>query len=122
MIKNQEINIYVVDDDVEVGTAITLLLRSEGFNVEKFLSGRNAISDMTIRIPDLVLLDYMLPGENVEDLIPRFRKKGRSDLPIILMSASLDAARSAKNYSVQDFLAKPFAREDVITAINKIVV
>jgi len=122
MIKNDEINIFVVDDDVEVGTILSLLLRGEGFVVDKFMSGKNALSSISFKIPDLILLDYMLPGENVEELIPQFRKKGRKDLPIILMSASSDAPRAARKFGIKDFLAKPFSRDEVIYAIKKIVV
>jgi len=113
--------ILVIDDDVEVATTLYLLLNSEGYIVSKFISGREALADVSLTVPDIILLDYMLPGENVDDLIPRFRRKAGSDIPIILMSASFDAAHAARKLPVQRFLAKPFSREELIRAIHSIV-
>ena len=97
--------IYVIDDDGAIASVLDLILTAEGFSVDVFLTGREAVRQLDRKVPDVVLLDYMLPGENIEKVIARIRDVAGKNLPIILMSAHLGAQKEMQKLSLSDFLA-----------------
>lgn len=111
--------IFVVDDDSSIGDILTMMLELEGFNVNAFSAGRDGIERAKKEKPDLVLLDYFLPGENAEDIIKNLRNNVGPDLPILLMSASAQGEDIAKELDVNEFIAKPFQREILLSAIGR---
>lgn len=116
---NQGKKIYVVDDDVSIGEIVTMLLELEGYKVNSFSAGKDGIEKAKKDKPDLLLLDYFLPGEKAEDIIINMRNVVDEKLPILLMSANSDAGRIADKLSVNEFIAKPFHRERLLEAIER---
>jgi DNA-binding response OmpR family regulator len=111
--------ICVVDDDLSIGEIISQILELEGFDVHSYKAGREGIEKSKQSKPDLLLLDYFLPGENAEDIVRNFRKNFGDGFPIILMSASRQAEEQAKLLEVDEFIAKPFHREGLLNAIER---
>ncbi len=110
--------IFVVDDDESIGDVVSQMLEMEGFEVHSFLRAKDSIAQLKQEEPDLVLLDYFLPGESAADTIYNIKTK-RSDTPIVLMSASVQAANHAKSLPVSEFVSKPFQREVLIEAVRR---
>ncbi|HVF69842.1 MAG TPA: response regulator [Xanthomonadales bacterium] len=117
--ENQGKRIFVVDDDLSIGEIVKMLLELEGYNVNSFLAGKDGIERAKNEKPDLVLLDYFLPGEKAEEIIENMRRTVDENLPIVLMSANADALSLSKNLAVNEFIAKPFHREKLLEAIER---
>ncbi len=116
---NQAKKIFVVDDDASIGEILSMLLEMEGYNVASFNTGRAGVGKAKQEKPDLVLLDYFLPGENAEDIITNMRNAAGANLPILLMSASSQAEQMAQKLAVNEFIPKPFQREILLKAIDR---
>lgn len=109
--------VFVVDDDESIGEVVSQILELEGFSVKSFVAGKESVAQMKNEKPDLVLLDYFLPGENAEDTIKSIRNASGEKVPIVLMSASIQAEERAKSLPVSEFVSKPFQREALVNAI-----
>lgn len=110
-------NVCVVDDDLSIGEVISAMLEIEGYHVNFYKSGREGLDFVKENKPDLVLLDYFLPGESAEDIVKNLRSAAGDSLPIILMSASRQAEQAASELEVSEFIAKPFQREALLDAL-----
>lgn len=111
--------IFIIDDDTAIRDILTSILEGEQYGTQAFPSGRMALKQVEEVKPDLILLDYYLPDESAESIIEEFRMKLGSDLPILLMSAHLQALEAAKRLALKDFLAKPFQLETILQAVRR---
>lgn len=109
----------MVDDDNAIGEVVSQMLEMEGFAVKTFTNGKDSIEKISGENPDLILLDYFLPGENAEQTIREIKDNAQGSLPIILMSASVQAADKAKKLAVSEFIPKPFQRQALIDVIRR---
>ena len=110
--------ILVVDDEKSQRELLSKVL-SKSFAVETVESLKEAMDRARAEIPDLVILDYDLGDESGIDGIRRFRELGES-LPVIMLTGHGDAdlVRDAISEGVVEFVLKPFANEDLISAIR----
>lgn len=111
--------IFIIDDDAAIRDILTSILEGEQYYSDGFCSGKIALKSAKQKKPDLILLDYYLPDERAEEIVDSFRTEVDADLPILLMSAHLNASEVAKRLALKDFLAKPFQLEAVIEAVRK---
>lgn len=77
--------IAVIEDDEPIGNLLEEALQGEGYGVLRAYSGTEAQYLLAQHIPDLVLLDLMLPGRSGEELLPLLR-----GVPVIVVSAKAD--------------------------------
>ena len=117
--KNKAKKISVIDDDLSIGEIVAAILELEGYVVNSYNSGKEGIEGAKKQKPDMILLDYFLPGENAQDVVLNLRGLLGEDLPIILMSASRQAEEFAKNMKIDEFIAKPFHREGLLDAVER---
>ena len=100
--------IYIADDEENIRVLIKTFLENEGYEVKSFQNGTEIRKAFEERIPDLVILDVMMPGIDGLRLCTEFRKK--SGVPIIIVSAKdapLDKV-TGLTLGCDDYLAKPF--------------
>lgn len=116
---HQSKKIFVIDDDVSIGEILSMMLEMEGYTVNSFNSGKSGVARAHAEKPDIVLLDYFLPGERAENIIKNLRKAVGKDMPILLMSASRQAEEKAEELAVNEFIAKPFHREKLLESIAR---
>ena len=121
MIKFTEL---IVDDEVAIRDMIRISLEHAGFNV---ISAKNA-SEAYIKIidlkPDLVLLDWMLPGGSGIELARRLRRDDiTQDLPIIMLTAraSEDNMVQGLDEGADDYVVKPFSPKELIARIRSVL-
>jgi CheY-like chemotaxis protein len=112
--------ILIVDDDEGVQQSLANLLRDEGYQVETVNDGRAALHRLEAGPrPSVILLDLMMPlMDGIE-----FRSRQLSDsrianIPIIVMSASPTARRTAERLAAADCLPKPMSFDDLIRAVQ----
>ena len=91
-------SILVVDDDAPAGDLVAALLRHFGYRTSCASSGDAALEQLgDVALPDLVLLDMMMPGMNGIEVLQRIRNNERTaDLPVVMYSALDDEEWRAK--------------------------
>ena len=119
---NKEIKIALVEDDENLRFLVTERLQSEGYKVLEAANGDDAEKVILNEQPDIVLLDWMLPGKQGSEVCRDVRKAGY-DKQVIMMTAKgqdIDKIEAYK-FGVSDYIIKPF-NMDVLVALldNKI--
>ncbi|CAM4094911.1 response regulator [Gillisia limnaea] len=114
--------ILVVDDDSGIGEMLKTLLEFYEYQVtvtEKPDEAEDLIVKNNI---DLVLLDMLISGVNGTDVCAGIRKnEATANTPVIMMSALHDAGDKCKKAGANDFIAKPFEMDFLITRINSVL-
>ncbi len=113
--------ILVLDDDADILEIISYILKDKGYQVETLESGEDIFSAIREFHPDLVLMDVML-GNMDGRLICRELKhhSDTSSLPVILISASHDLAKSLRQEGApNDFIAKPFDVDNLVKKVEQ---
>ena len=112
--------IYIVDDDESVRTIVMRYLEREGFEVRCFSTGEQAQSAMDEKMPDMLVLDIMLPGMSGYDLCKWIRV--RSDLPIIMVSARDEEVDRILGLELgsDDYLSKPFSPRELVARVRTV--
>jgi len=116
--------VLVVEDEPSIAELIMVNLRHHGYQTRWAADGVQAQRMLLDQMPDLILLDWMLPGENGVALARRWRKDARSrDVPIIMLTArSEEADRVAGlDAGADDYLAKPFSTRELLARMRAVL-
>ena len=110
--------VLVVDDDTALAEMIGIVLRSEGFETEFCGDGLHAVQAFRRTNPDLVLLDWMLPGKDGPEICREIRAD--SGVPIIMLTAKTDTQDVVKGLEAgaDDYIPKPFKPQELVARIN----
>jgi DNA-binding response OmpR family regulator len=112
--------IMIADDDPGIVDAVGMLLEFEGYHVSATVDGATVL-DMQEELPDLLLLDIWMSGEDGRDICRQLKAThSTKNIPIIMISASRDIAGSAMQAGADDFLAKPFEMDVLLSKIEKL--
>lgn len=107
--------ILVIDDDPAIGDVLQLMLEDAGYEVEIQMNGQ-AVQYMQEPFPDLLFLDIRVSGTDGRNICHFLKSQPATRyIPIVLLSAHQDIQRIAREAGADDFLAKPFAMEDVLS-------
>lgn len=116
--------IYIVEDDVEVREMETYALKSSGFDVMAFECGKAMDEQVKTRVPDLFILDIMLPGEDGLNILKRLRvQENTKDIPVIMLTAKgteLDKVKGL-DLGADDYIAKPFGVLEFISRVRAVL-
>jgi FixJ family two-component response regulator len=115
--------IYVVDDDLSVRNALTVLLKVHGFRIETFSCAADFLTFKHPLISSCLLLDVQLPDLNGPALQEIMAEKAL-DIPIVFITGygSIPISVKAMKGGAVDFLPKPFTEKDLLNAIERAVV
>lgn len=111
--------ILVVDDDPSILELTTSVLLDEGYEVIPAAGGAQALKIATTQRLDCILLDMRMPDVSGWDVARELKAHGFR-IPIIVITASPDAARSAREIGADGFVEKPFTITDLIDAVEKL--
>ncbi|MDN5285982.1 MAG: response regulator [Mucilaginibacter sp.] len=119
---NKEIKIALVEDDENLRFLVAERLQSEGYKVLEADNGDDAESMILEEQPDIVLLDWMLPGKPGSQVCANIREKGYDKLIIMMTAKAQDVDKiEAYNFGVSDYITKPFNMDVLVAMIdNKI--
>lgn len=121
--KNNQIkHILVCDDIVDNSLLLQIILVAAGYTVDVAYSGKAALEKMEFKIPDLLLLDFMMPGMNGYQVIQHIKQESRQYFfPIVLMSAHSPSEIGRECLQLIDgFIPKPLEIETLIDLIQSL--
>ena len=108
--------IQIVDDDIRNTRLLEAQLKSEGYEVMCAFSGEECIEQLKERLPDLILLDIMMPGMSGFDVAGRLKADVRTrNIPVIMVTAldDRDSRLHALHMGAEEFLNKPVDRSEL---------
>ncbi|HUB75246.1 MAG TPA: response regulator transcription factor [Solirubrobacteraceae bacterium] len=114
--------LLVVDDDPSVREALALVLDLHGFEVSIAEDGREAIRTLAVAPPDAVILDVLMPGLDGLEVCRRIRATG-DRTPVLMLTARSEVSERVAGLEAgaDDYLAKPFAREELIARLRALL-
>ncbi|MDD5194689.1 MAG: response regulator [Candidatus Omnitrophica bacterium] len=114
--------IYIVDDDISVCRALSLLLKAHGFKVEPFSRAADFLAFKHPKVPSCLILDLRLPDINGLALQEIMVSEGLT-IPIIFISGhgSIPKSVKAMKGGAIDFLPKPFTKKELLNAIERAI-
>ncbi|HEX8986483.1 MAG TPA: phosphate regulon transcriptional regulator PhoB [Rhodocyclaceae bacterium] len=116
--------ILVVEDEPAIQALISVNLRRAGHEVIAALDAESARRHVDEALPDLILLDWMLPGMSGLDLARRLRSEPRTrDVPIIMLTARGEEADKVQGLTVgaDDYVTKPFSPKELLARIQAVL-
>jgi DNA-binding response OmpR family regulator len=116
-----EIKIILVDDEPEILTLVRDYLSREGFNVLTAINGTEGMELIERENPDLVLLDWMLPGMSGLEMCRRLRET--STIPIIMLTAKSEEIDRVLGleFGADDYIVKPFSLRELAARIKTVL-
>lgn len=114
--------VYVLEDNKDIGYILELLLVNEGYVVEVFANVESMRVKLEEQLPDLFLLDIMLPDGNGLALCQEIKEDpSKKHIPVLMMSANMDPKLVAPEIETDGFIAKPFNLDDVAARLKDLL-
>ena len=116
--------ILVVDDEPDLLTLVTYNLTNENFEVEETTDGEEAMTMIDERLPDLLLLDWMLPRLSGIEICRRLRQSpSTKTLPIIMLTARSEEHDRIRglNCGADDYISKPFSPNELVARVKAVL-
>jgi two-component system, sensor histidine kinase and response regulator len=113
--------ILIVDDIAFNRTVLTKILSKSGHELAIAISGEQALAQVEIFAPDVILLDFMMPGMNGLDVLRALKGDGRfREIPVIFLTASdeMESMTDAFNAGAVDYITKPFKAAELNARVN----
>ena len=117
-------HILVVEDEQALGLLLSYNLEAEGFTVERVERGDEAEVRLNEVAPDLVILDWMLPGVSGLEICRRLRaREATRTLPVIMLTARGEEAERVRGLSVgaDDYVVKPFSVPELMARVRSLL-
>jgi DNA-binding response OmpR family regulator len=113
--------ILVVEDDPRTSASIALYLRHDGFDVVTAADGASALEEAGRAMPDLVVLDLMLPGVDGLEVCRAVRSS--SDVPVIMLTARSTEEDKLRGLGVgaDDYVTKPFSPRELVARVHAVL-
>jgi two-component system, OmpR family, response regulator VicR len=114
-------HVLLVDDEAPLRESLTYTLMKEGYKVSTAADGLSALKQFHKQVPDIILLDLMLPG--VDGMEVCWRIRAFSDIPIVMLTAKdQDIDKSwGLEAGANDYITKPFNTRDLLTRIKAVL-
>ena len=109
-------DVLIVDDDPAIVSFLAVVLTDAGYHVRSAYDAAGAMRALDTDRPDLILLDYAMPRVSGRDVLLQIRTTDMSDIPIIIMSATVRAERCMQEGATA-FLPKPFEVDELLACL-----
>src|SRR5436189_2429781 len=116
--------ILVVEDDQDIGQLVGRYLDKAGFTTEIVASGRDALTTIGAKPPDLVVLDLMLPQVDGLEICRALRASDKTAaIPIIMLTARAEESERIVGLEMgaDDYLAKPFSPNELVARVRALL-
>ena len=116
--------VLLVEDEAALATMLRYNLEKQGFRVEEAVDGQEALTRIAESVPDIVLLDWMLPVMSGIEVCRQIRRRPATrDLPVIMVTARTedqDAVRGL-NTGADDYITKPFSMDALLARMRALL-
>ena len=113
--------ILIADDEEQLALAVKIRLQSKGYQVLTAPDGREALEQIAQQRPDLVILDILMPVMDGYSCLREInRRYGRSQIPILVLTARDRMKDLFELEGIADYVIKPFDHEDLLVRIERI--
>jgi DNA-binding response OmpR family regulator len=122
-----EINkkVVYIEDESEMIDLVRLILSRKGYDVIGANSGREGLDAIRQKLPDLVLLDLMMPDMDGWDVYQQMKSvEATRDIPVIVITAkaqSIDKVLGLHIAKVDDYISKPFSPQELVESVEKVI-
>ena len=116
--------IYIVEDDESIREIETIALKNSNYIVSAFENAKEFYKKLDELVPDLILLDVMLPDESGYDIVRKLRKRpATQNIPIIMVTAKTTGMDMIKGLDggADDYIKKPFSIMELITRVKALL-
>ena len=117
-------SILVVEDDKAIREMLTMFLSANKYEVSTAVDGKQALNQLYQSVPDLLLLDWMLPDMDGIDLIPQIREvSALKDLPILMLTAKAEETDKITGLKTgaDDYMTKPVSLQELDARIHALI-
>ncbi len=111
-------SIALVDDDQNILTSVSIALEAEGFTVRSYSNGADALSALTARPVDLIILDIKMPRMNGIEMLEQLRR--HSNVPVIFLTSKDEEEDEIEGLRIgaDDYIKKPFSQRLLVQRIR----
>lgn len=116
--------IYIVEDDHSIRELEIYALKNAAFDAKGFTDGKELFAAMEQRIPELILLDIMLPGDDGLTVLKKIRESAQySGIPVMMVTAKTNEIDAVKGLDMgaDDYIAKPFRVMELVSRVKAIL-
>jgi two-component system response regulator VicR len=117
--------IMVIDDEPDLLEVVKLILESDGYQVVTAGSGQEALNVIEKDMPDLVLLDIIMPRMDGWEVFSRIKSNPKTEnIPVIMLTAKdqrIDKLIGLHVVRVNDYITKPFGRAELLERIKRVL-
>lgn len=116
--------VLIAEDEETIVESLSFLMEKEGYDVSVATDGRTAISMITRDVPDMVLLDVMMPVCDGFEVVRAMRNDANTkQIPIMMLTAKTREVdrRKGLELGVDDFVTKPFSTRDVVSRVKALL-
>lgn len=116
--------ILIVEDEIAISDMIGYTMDKAGYQWQAALDAETAVNSMKNKLPDLILLDWMLPHTSGIDFARRLKKDSNTKkIPIIMLTARNSEADTLKGFEagVDDYIAKPFSAKELVARMKAVL-
>lgn len=117
-------NVLIVDDEPNIVLSIKFLMNQEGYEVRTAGTGEEALRALAKRVPDLVILDVMMPKPDGFEICQTIRTTPAwRDIPVIILTAKGRDVERQKGLALgaNDYITKPFATKELVAKVQAIL-
>lgn len=116
--------IYIVEDDLNIQEIESFALKNSGYQAVGFGTAKEFYKALEIRLPELILLDIMLPDEDGMDILRKLRSRADTKkIPVILVTAKATELDKVKGLDggADDYISKPFGVMEMIARVKALL-
>jgi len=125
MDENKNPIVIYIEDDMEMIDLVSLILNRRGYQVHGAHGGRNGLDLVVKEIPDLILLDLMMPGMDGWEVFQQIKGNEKTRrIPVIIITAKaqdIDRVLGLHIAKVDDYICKPFRPQELIDSVEKVL-
>ena len=117
-------NVLVVDDEPNIVISIKFLMKQKGYEVRTASNGEEALQALNEKVPDLILLDVMMPKPDGYEVCQKIRATAKwKDIPVIMLTAKGREVEREKGFAMgaDDYITKPFSTQELVAKVQAIL-
>jgi len=117
-------SILIVEDEQDIRELLEFTFLRDGYDVIAAETAEIALQKIDIKLPDMIVVDWMLPGMDGIDLAKRLRRDElTADLPIVMLTARGEEADKLKSFAggIDDYITKPFSPRELLAGVKALL-